>query len=266
VPIPANKLVDVVEGSFVDLWTSTRARIPGTLLHREADMVIYSTGIPNSRFNGVLDARFTEENVAKRTNFALSHFQNRQLPMTWHVGSLSTPEDLGARLESNGMTLDDVVSGMAVDLTEVQDLQRPSELKVHSISDQESLRDCIAVVAEAYGFTEDVRETLFDVYTRLGIDSQHRWVLGKMRGLPVGTSLLILHEGYAVIWIVGTIPEARGQGIGTAITHSQLMSARDVGCRYAVLQSTEMGFPVYKKLGFEKCCDIRAYTWSPHKP
>lgn len=264
--IPTNRLVDVVEGSFVDLWISTRTRIPGTRLDREADMVIYSTGIPNSRFNGVLDARFTEKNVTERTDSALSYFQNRRLPMTWHVGSLSTPENLGAHLESRGMTPNDVVNGMAVDLADVRNPQKPSELEIKRVSDQESLKDCIAVVAEAYGFTEDVRKTLFDVYTSLGIDTEHRWVLGKMRGLPVGTSLLILQKGYAVIWIVGTIPEVRGRGIGSAITHSQLISARDEGCRYAVLQSTEMGFPVYKKLGFEKCCEIRAYTWSPHKP
>lgn len=262
--IPTNSLANIAEESFIDIWASTRACIPGAVFRKEADMILYSTGIRNSRFNGVLDARFTEGNLIERTDLALSHFQDRHLPMTWHLGSLSTPENLGTHLESRGLVLEDVLRGMAVDLANVQKPEEPSGLEIQSVGDSEALRDCISVVAEAYGFAEDARRILLDTYTSLGIGSTHRWALGRLQGLPIATSLLILHKGVAVVWIVGTIPEVRGRGIGTAITHSQLICARDLGYENAVLQSTEMGFPVYKKLGFAQCCEIRAYTWSPH--
>lgn len=56
--------------------------------------------------------------------------------------------------------------------------------------------------------------------------------------------------------------QARGQGIGGAITLKPLLEARDEGYRYGVLFSTEMGQSVYERIGFRATgTRINRYLW-----
>jgi predicted acetyltransferase len=55
------------------------------------------------------------------------------------------------------------------------------------------------------------------------------------------------------------MPEARGKGVGTAISWFSLLSARNRGYKVAVLTSTDMGYPIYRKLGFEDICNFDYY-------
>ena len=45
--------------------------------------------------------------------------------------------------------------------------------------------------------------------------------------------------------------EARGRGIGAAVTRAAMRYARDAGATQAALQSSELGFGVYRALGFD---------------
>jgi predicted GNAT family acetyltransferase len=58
---------------------------------------------------------------------------------------------------------------------------------------------------------------------------------------------------------VATLPEARGKGIGAVLTLGPLLDAREMGYRIGILQSSEMGFNVYKKLGFRHLCQIEYF-------
>jgi predicted GNAT family acetyltransferase len=49
---------------------------------------------------------------------------------------------------------------------------------------------------------------------------------------------------------IATLPEYRGQGMGTAITWGVVNAGGDKDARAAHLWATELGFPVYQKMGF----------------
>jgi GNAT superfamily N-acetyltransferase len=64
------------------------------------------------------------------------------------------------------------------------------------------------------------------------------------------------------VYAVATVPSARGKGIGAAITLKPLLEARELGYRYAVLFSTEMGVRVYERIGFKLTnARINRYLW-----
>ncbi len=46
-------------------------------------------------------------------------------------------------------------------------------------------------------------------------------------------------------------PRLRGKGYGATMTMRAVIDGRDRDCDVAFLQSTEMGYSVYERLGFE---------------
>jgi ribosomal protein S18 acetylase RimI-like enzyme len=68
--------------------------------------------------------------------------------------------------------------------------------------------------------------------------------------------------GIASVYAVGTVPAARGKGIGSAITLKPLLEARAMGYHYAGLFSTEMGIRTYQWIGFQLTDSrINRYLW-----
>ncbi len=85
--------------------------------------------------------------------------------------------------------------------------------------------------------------------------------LGNIDGIPVGTSELYRGDGVAGIHGVTTLPELRGRGIGSAMTLSPLIDARNQGYAIGVLFSSEMAVGIYRRLGFVEYGKGYIYLW-----
>ena len=69
----------------------------------------------------------------------------------------------------------------------------------------------------------------------------------------------------AGIYSVAAVPEARRQGIGTAVVLVPLRKARALGYRVAVLFTGEKGTPafrLYQRIGFREYCKLGDDEWS----
>lgn len=85
------------------------------------------------------------------------------------------------------------------------------------------------------------------------------WI-ASLHGEPVATAALFEGAGVAGIFSVATVPEARGHGIGRAVTATVLTEAVARGHRLAVLGSSHLGYPVYRRLGFREVSRLRSYA------
>jgi predicted acetyltransferase len=66
--------------------------------------------------------------------------------------------------------------------------------------------------------------------------------------------------GAAGLYTVVTMPEARGLGIGRAMTLTALLAGREAGMLIGALQATEMGRRIYARLGFEELFRYKLLT------
>ena len=86
--------------------------------------------------------------------------------------------------------------------------------------------------------------------------------VGRLDGRPVASNMLFIGAGVAGVFGVATLPEARGRGIGAAITLAAYADARDQGFHHGVLFGTELGAPVYRRIGFRDVgVGMSRYLW-----
>jgi ribosomal protein S18 acetylase RimI-like enzyme len=68
------------------------------------------------------------------------------------------------------------------------------------------------------------------------------------------------HDGDCGIYMVGTRPAARRQGLATALSAHAIERAGERGCATVSLQSTEMAESVYARVGFRDLGRLEEYV------
>jgi GNAT superfamily N-acetyltransferase len=261
--VPA--MVTAIEDNLFTLFSSLWRFWPRAEMHDDPDMLWTITDIPFSLFNSVLHAQLTPDNLDDVIEAAKDRCKSRNVPMLWWTGPATRPLDLGIHLERQGFSHDEDMPGMAADLMKLNEgLPTPSGLIIEQVSNIETLKQWCHVVTVGFEFPEAVEKDFFDMLSSLGFAAELPILnyLGWLKGEPVATSTLVFGAGVAGIYDVATLPAARQQGIGAAITLFPLLKARRSGYRVGILQASAMGTSVYRGLGFQEYCKIGLYGWS----
>jgi hypothetical protein len=84
--------------------------------------------------------------------------------------------------------------------------------------------------------------------------------VGWIEGEPVGTAMRLSSHGSAGVFNVSTVPAFRRRGIGEALTWRAALDGREEGCLASSLQASEMGEPVYRRMGYRDVCSYTVWT------
>lgn len=193
-------------------------------------------------------------------------FATCRQPFFWWLGPTTQPTGLGSHLAAAGLAHAGDGPGMAADLHALhEDAPVPPGLDIVRVGNEQTLRQWVETAGAGYGEPEAVLAARYHVHLALGLAEALplQRFLASLGGQPVAMSALFLAAGVAGVYEVATIPAARRQGIGAAVTLAPLRHARALGYRIGVLQASEMGARVYSRLGFRQCCTFVLYTWEP---
>jgi GNAT superfamily N-acetyltransferase len=91
-----------------------------------------------------------------------------------------------------------------------------------------------------------------------------RLYAGLLDGACVATSMLVATGAVGGIYWVATLEEQRGRGYGEALTWAAVEGGREQGCTVASLQASQMGRPVYARMGFAHVLDYE-YLHPPER-
>ncbi len=84
--------------------------------------------------------------------------------------------------------------------------------------------------------------------------------VGYADGAPVVSGLGWRTDRTIGVYSIATIPSARRRGYGAAMTARVVADGLLAGCDVAALQASEMGRPIYERIGFRTVVTYVAYT------
>jgi GNAT superfamily N-acetyltransferase len=219
---------------------------------------------PIDYHNCVVHADLTEEEADAEIEASLERMRAHGVPASWHVGPSMRPPDLGERLVAHGFEYGGDDIGMAVDLSELPEgVPTPADFVIERVSDEAGLAAWVETLGSGFGEGPLEAGWVGEMYRRLGLEGAWRHYLGLLAGEPVATATSFFGAEVVGVYFVFTVERARRRGIGAEITLAALREARDLGYSVGVLGSSEMGYSVYRGLGFEEYCRIGLYEGRP---
>jgi GNAT superfamily N-acetyltransferase len=150
-------------------------------------------------------------------------------------------------LERAGHTLDADPAAMVVELDE---LALPTETERF----EGALAEVLTVNDRSYPFDDAFTRAL----ARMPAEDAHLYV-GRTDGRPAAAVMAFDEEGDCGIYLVATIPEARGRGLASRLMRRALADARERGCTTSSLQATKAGEPIYRVLGYRSLGPIEMW-------
>lgn len=212
--------------------------------------------------NSTVPMQLAYKSMAKAAAESQKRADTRRVRATWWVSPSAIKNRLGQHLEAHGYTDVGGPPSMAVDLWELKtDGEFPSGLTIKRVETATMLADWVEVIVTGYPTPEFCRKPMTEGILNYGLGAERamRLYLGYLNNRPVTASLGMLAGGVAGIYCVATLEEARGRGLGREITLAPLLQARNEGYRIGILQSSEMGYGVYSRIGFESIFQYKLF-------
>jgi GNAT superfamily N-acetyltransferase len=234
--------------------------IPGATRRDLPDTTLMRCEIPFSVANLMF---FPEPRSPARSRLVeASEFFGRKRP--WRL--FTTPpaasevgreaEDLGLRPGPNepGMLLDPLPTPPTT----------PSSIAIQPVVDAKTFADFGAVWSDSFGVPRWALPVSLPGPPPDDPEhgTQNRLFVGYVDRRPMACSAVTVTERVAGISSVGTVRSGRGKGLGTAVTGAAVNAGRALGADVAYLAATDMGYPVYERMGFRRFSEYP--TWQVH--
>lgn len=199
-----------------------------------------STGSALATFNGVFsDGEAYAADIEAYTDLAAG--------LPWSVFSRSEPSaELRAAAAEAGLTATVTSPVMTLSPRALQESSEDVDVRRVDTGDRSQYLDALS---HCYGGPLGVWSDLISA-AFMESPATTSYLL-EVEGEVVATAFGVLTEGMIGVYCIGTRPESRRHGYGRAATEAVLRDGFAAGAQGAYLMSTDMGFPVYRSMGFQ---------------
>ena len=230
-------------------------QVAGALTWIDDGVAVFASGVPKPLFNQVLtDDGATDAAVVR----AVEQVGARGVPFCV-VLRRGVDDRFAARVLGLGLRQDPgVMPGMALAPIPSDAVATDVPLDIRVIDDETGLGDHVAAVAR--GFDIPIAMMRDFAGRELWLHPGCTVYVGTHGGEPVTSGFAVRTGSTMGMYWIATIPEARGRGFGDAMTRRIVADAAAAGCDVAVLQASDMGRPIYTRIGFRTVIEYDIYV------
>jgi GNAT superfamily N-acetyltransferase len=253
--VDRNELIARADQNYYEVFRRLAASIDGGEACERDGVLIINTGLPVAMFNLAFVTR-PPSDPASAIGRAVSYFDECELPFVVRVrAGLHEASERAA--EACGLPYRDTVPGMVLaDVSRVPD--SPAVLDIRAVRDRPALEEHLSILAESFHMPIELARQLLGERILGLLDAE--FYIGYVDGAAVASSALVATDRVAGVWNVGCLPSHRNRGFGEAMTWHAVRRGAALGCVIANLQASEMGQPIYTRMGFEVVAGYRTFV------
>lgn len=228
--------------------------------------IVYSDIVEDFFWNYATQIRTKPDRVAALVGEVEVFLRKKsRVPCVYLTPWTRPTQELGAFLQEKGYSVQFQDAWMFLEQVENKRLARSiqEQLTIKAVETQQDMQAVLEVFAKAYGGepTDDepygglpacYLEALKQSTSSPRDVKTFHFVAYTRNEQPVAIATMVFRQGWGAIYNVGTLPESRGKGFGTAVSHACIDEWRKLGGRVLFLQ-TEAGSGVerwYRAMGF----------------
>ena len=195
----------------------------------------------------ISDARLLKERVRDACVYIHSHQAPGWIVVCLDYLTGTAKEKLGMIAEQEKL-MELPMTGMVGDILPLDEPLHPT-LRFERISDDATITDFVDMNCISYNVPIEAGRSIVKEHT---LWHRHAFGFVAYEGeKPVATATAIVNDGCLLLFLVATMPEARRKGYAEAtIRHALNAAYKATGITRTVLHATEMGYPVYLRLGY----------------
>lgn len=221
---------------------------------------VSNTGASNAILNCVYAIDSSDTKIESVAQSIIDNFSVQGLPHCWWTEVESEPLKLKEILQANGKKHLGEFAGMAIDVSEILEINAASDLTIESVSTREEFSTWGSIIAEAFEFSESDAELYTSLFARTGTEGPFYHLVGKRNGKVVSTGSILCTEEGAYLYNIATKVPERGKGYGRTITNALLEIAKRSKQTRIALVSSQSAAPIYQNLGFQEVCRFHIYA------
>lgn len=238
--------------------------VEGAVVQRVSGVALIATGLPILLFNQVIVERPAAAAEAVSAAVAQARDRGARFVVNLRVG---TDDELVPLMDGLGLVrLSDEpwMPGMALYPIRRDSAAPSAEHEIRRVADASGVDDHSRTAAAAFEMPESIVRAI--VTPAMAQRDGVAVYVGYSDGRPVTTGLGVRTGRTVGVYNIATVPAARRRGYGAAMTQRIVADAAAAGCDVATLQSSDMGYSVYERLGYRTVVEYMGYVDPPSLP
>lgn len=237
-------------------------QVPGAVVERTGGVALIATGLPFRLFNQVI----VESDEASPGAIAAAVATTRDRGDQFIVSLRATTDDrfvplmaeLGLVAAGAGPWMPGLAFQPLPPVGAARDAASAPGLEIRPVVDPPGIEDHVRAAAGGFGLPIAFLEAIMN--TSLARTPGATVYVGYADGLPVTSGLGVRTGDTIGVYNIATVERARRRGYGAAMTMRIVADGAAEGCDVAVLQATDMGRPIYERLGFRTVVEYHGYV------
>ena len=244
----------------VQAWLSSRT--PTAIQIQKVGTMLSSGGLPIDLSNLVLGATYppatSNQVIDEEIDFVKTFFAEKNVPWIWWLGPNTRPPNMLKRLKDRGLTGNALLPAMVAALPSKK-VPHNRDVTVWLAKNRSDLEAASYIRRAAFDFPPD---TPFSYFEDMAADwlrnDPARLYLARVKdGPPASIGALIIGASRPGVYLMTTQREWRRKGLGIAILNRIMEDAASGGHQMIMLTASSLGFPLYRKFGFEHIFDYQ---------